>query len=1554
MDAITLARELEARYRRYLRTTFFFRDLDLRKSFESALASGALRRGPYLEATPVFRRGMTPGELLSELSSQAVDAGLIEVVEKATPRLYRHQEDALRASVAERNVVVATGTGSGKTEAFLYPILLHLYQESVARTLGPGVRALVLYPMNALANDQRERLGKICLGLQHAKSKLRFSFGQYVGETPENENDSRRHAREHLDGRLPGELVLRSEMRRTPPNILLTNYSMLEYLLLRPLDSPLFDEGRAQNWKFIVLDEAHQYRGSRGIEMAMLLRRLKRRLTEGGRLEPVRCVATSASLSGGQNDKAAIAQFASDLFGEEFRDSEVILGEQEPVPNAGSASPSVSLYPTLRDVLVGNKPVPSADLAKASLPVSGGEETFEAAVRLLQSDRRAIALRRRITGNPRSVEEEATETFPELPEDQRVEALSTLVDCLVAARDRVSGAPLLSVRYHLFLKSLEGAFVSYWPEKKVFLDRRASDDAVAFETALCRECGQHYFVGPKDFRGGKLGEAVRDPSNPRFGATFFRPLEERLDSHGNDDVDEVESLPLWQLCTRCGEVSRDELHCGHDVSIPVARDNAPADEDRADQLARCGACGYGAGGRDPVREVVHGTDGPNAVIATTLFQRLPPERRKVLAFSDGRQEAAFFAWYLEHSYGELLARNLLLSAVKKLNAITVEGISIGEAATSLHARFREMGVFPPATGEIELRRQAWLAVYREYLTEEPRISLEGVGLMRWSIKLPPWVRVPKVLLEPPWSLSEQEGMNLLALLLDSIRGDRAVELRGESNVPLNWADLLLHAQQFRVRVDLPRGSRNVRSWDGKTGKRTRLLAKLLMRLETRCSEQEAVTRAVGTLRQIWEELRLCEAEAPHANDRLLLTIEDARRLNPEWCRMALISGPAQIFECDTCSRLQSLTVRGVCSRHQCPGSLGDAFPETHEAGHYRMLYEENLPGKLRVEEHTAQLEKEKAREFQRDFRRNNIHVLSCSTTFELGVDLGDLDTIFLRNVPPEAFNYAQRVGRAGRRTGYPGFAITYCRRGAHDLYHFLDPARMMSGQVAAPVLSLQNQKIVLRHMLAACLSHFFRMYPQRFEAVEAFLGEMLKPRASADFRAFLDEQEATLEEILKAIVPRTLRFALGLADRGWIEMIAGEKSRLSLAEAEVASDYRTVKEYQATCVASEDFGNAGWAKRRGNEIAGENVLSFLSRKAVIPKYGFPVDVVELDTQRAHHGQDAFQVSLQRDLSIAVAEFAPSSKLIANKKMWTSYGLKKVAEKEWDRKLYKRCAKHSVFSQWRHGEPEPPTHCEDRLVTLKYVVPQFGFVTERSKPVEPTVRPARVFTTRPYFAKSLGDELGSVSFPEQAPLITIKKASPGLMVVLCEGRRGEGFYLCASCGAGFRNRAKSHRTPFGQECTGTMDQVSLGHEFVTDVLQLQCHPDLAETTPVVEPIWAAYALAYALVEGAAEILEVPSTDLSATTSYGDSPQGMPPIIMYDNVPGGAGLVARLENRQTLVAVLRAAHRRVGGQCNCDESTSCYGCLRSYRNQFVHQHLQRGVAARYLEGLASGLL
>ncbi len=216
-DLRELPEHIRERYESYLATSFFFRDPGLRASFREALQGGeSLLRGLYPESPKSFERDANARELAAScFPDEALDLAPA-LIDRP---LYSHQADAIRAShLGGHNIVVATGTASGKTESFLYPILFELYRQHLKGTLSlPGVRALILYPMNALANDQRQRLGKISESLMEAGSTFRPTFGQYIGETPENARDQRRGAAQRAEDRLPGELVFREEMRGSPP-----------------------------------------------------------------------------------------------------------------------------------------------------------------------------------------------------------------------------------------------------------------------------------------------------------------------------------------------------------------------------------------------------------------------------------------------------------------------------------------------------------------------------------------------------------------------------------------------------------------------------------------------------------------------------------------------------------------------------------------------------------------------------------------------------------------------------------------------------------------------------------------------------------------------------------------------------------------------------------------------------------------------------------------------------------------------------------------------------------------------------------------------------------------------------------------------------------------------------------------------------------------------------------------------------------------------------------------------------------------------------------------
>lgn len=1385
---------IRRRYENYLKTSFFFKDRQLRASFEEALRyEGSLLKGPISEPHRGFAKRLRASELAAECFPGKVEGLLPALIDG---RLYTHQEHAIRAThVESRNVVVATGTASGKTESFLYPILFELYRQHLTGELeAPGVRAMILYPMNALANDQRKRLVDICRDLKEAECGFEPTFGQYIGQTPENIRDRWRNAPVFAEARLPGEIVFREEMRRTPPHILLTNYSMLEYLLIRPDDSPLFDGGLGAYWQFVVLDEAHQYRGARGMEMGMLIRRLKQRLRDGGRRGPIRCIATSATITSGQsyNDKRAVAEFAAELFGEPFSVSSVVFGESNPSDDEGP---------------------------------------------------------------PR--------------------------------------------RFHAFFRALEGAFLVHRNGvDTVVLNRKGvegqSSAASPLEVALCRECGQHYYVGRK--QGGKLTEAIRDPSHPGFGVDYYLPADEGVEL----------------LCRRCGNLSTSTLGCGCNASIRVKK--CASNKQYPDQMKQCEVCGYRrAGIGDPVQEIVHGSDGPNSVIATALHELLPETRRRILAFADSRQEAAFFAWYAEDSYGKLRNRNLILKAIMS-EPVADEGLSIDDLSNRLLRVWEEAALFSEADTQEQRTRSVLTSILREAVTDEKRLSLAGVGLVKWFIALPRGLRVPEIMKRPPWNFTENEALSLIGYLLDEMRPRRAMNLPEGTGKP-NWKDISPWPLQA-YSIAPPGGRRKVLQWGGS---QSSVVSHFLRRLlkGSNLSEDEKRSAAMELMKEIWSALR----ENSHESILQRAKENGTFRLDPRWLRIK----PAnldEIWKCEACATLTNYNIRGVCPRNACPGALSPASRERLEGNHYRNLYENpRLPPMLSAEEHTAQIETDEARQRQDRFKNGDIHLLSSSTTFEVGVDLGDLDSVFLRNVPPESFNYAQRAGRAGRRDT-PGLVLTYCRRNPHDLYHYEDPVgRVIKGAIHPPRLHMTNEKIVLRHMVAVALSEFFKIDRGRFQNVETFIGSWHSPRITRDLYTFCNDNR-DLKKTMSLIVPDIMHDRVGLKNDTWIVNLAGKDSHLALVEAEVCADYIEMETLRMECFEQGRDSWLGRIRKRMKTISEESTLRFLSRKAVIPKYGFPVDVVELDV-RSTDGQST-GVALQRDLSQAIAEYAPGGKVVANKLEWESCGVKAIAGKAWPVRHY-RYDDARNFVQWNEGDTEAPPQVQ------KYLIPEFGFVAPLfKKPTEPKGRVRRLYTTRPFFR---GFETTPVS--KTMYNVQVTKAVPGVLVILCEGRSQEGFYICRSCGSHMVVPKGPHKSPSDSDCSGTLERFSLGHELHTDVVRLHF--------PMLHDEWDAYSIAYAVLLGAADTLEVPDTDLNVTIAGGDR-SGESAIVLYDNVPGGAGLVAQLELEEVFAEVLKAATKRVQGKCGCD--SSCYGCLRSYRNQFAHANLNRRSALEIL--------
>ncbi|MFH1633055.1 MAG: DEAD/DEAH box helicase, partial [Chloroflexota bacterium] len=553
LHPLKTTRHIRDNYIRYLKTIKPFQDEWLRKEFARAIEEpDMLVKGPLVEISPPFKtgvgiRGLVEEGVLSPLFQRLCTPDHLPYERP----LYQHQITAVRKLVSGRNVVVSTGTGSGKTEAFLLPILDYLLREKEKGTLHkPGVRALLLYPMNALANDQVKRLRGL-LG-----KYPQITFGRYVGETKHKKNEAEDYFEKNYPGepRVENELLSRAEMQATPPHILLTNYAMLEYLLLRPKDSSLFDGATGQHWKFIVLDEAHVYNGANATEIAMLLRRVQDRVVQS---EPglMQAIATSATLGGGRGDFPAVVDFATKLFCQSFEWVEDNPSRQDVVGAVrvetdalgktwGSGFPAFyrKLHEFADKQRDSENPIKSQALLERLAEIAGSHQLPEAVIEeaaqfarqhprqvlprflygLLRGDENLRHIQGELQNNPEFLEEIAPQIFPDIEEDQSTQALIDLVALAILARPNKDDMPLLPARYHVFARALEGAFIclnyaahqrpGQDPLPSLFLRRHKfcpHCGSRVFELANCTRCGTAYLIGDEKY-GENLNEIPGD------------------------------------------------------------------------------------------------------------------------------------------------------------------------------------------------------------------------------------------------------------------------------------------------------------------------------------------------------------------------------------------------------------------------------------------------------------------------------------------------------------------------------------------------------------------------------------------------------------------------------------------------------------------------------------------------------------------------------------------------------------------------------------------------------------------------------------------------------------------------------------------------------------------------------------------------------------------------------------------------------------------------------------------------------------------------------------
>lgn len=1381
MQPFAAAEAVREDYRHYIETSFPVRNPLLKARIGQLIETEKLL---WQEAFVSLARPFHSGGSLGELVAEGALGPRISQPSWGFDAVFAHQAEATRrlSSIAGRgqNTVVATGTGSGKTESFLLPIV-----DDCLRHQGePGVRAVLVYPMNALANDQLERLRRLLAGTG-------VTFGRYSGDTPFDEQDATERELPRPPTSPAEERYTRKEIWADPPQILLTNYVMLELLLLRKQDQKIFQGIKP---RYLVLDEVHTYTGILGAEVACLVRRLK----EHTGLQPgeLTCVGTSATVvsAGDQPGEVRLLEFAAELFGEPFAaDALVKERYEEPrQPAEVELHPPPSLSSTDLRGFDPDDLNQIARLAQATLGITldvaaeSGEVLYGATQEL-----RAFAELERLLLHPRALSDVARE-YASLPgrgglsqEQVEREVMALLLLGSVALRrdERGELLPRFRPKIHQLVRSLTPLAICLDQGCEKLLTDGATvcaeagrEPARALTLGLCRSCGADYRIAsfriPEAALYDKKGKhrpadkvaiamigAVRLQAESElegYERMFLMPKGTGLAVNDDSDEDEADDLPPFHsqdylVCPHCLDARPDDggdRRCINTDCRGYAGEPLPL---FAAFLhgSKCPVCQAQGRGRAIITPLRSGAAPSIAVLTQSLMPQLEPAaqggpgEKRLLIFADSRQDTAQQAGYLRDRYQVFTQRQIVYQTLRDHEAADRGSIALPDLARTVFTATRqrvgeadaanllsdveylEDGFFEPETpisgsqtAQIIKRLQWDIAVE---FTERAgsRFSLEREGLTTVSYeRLNETAAAALPDLTEVGISSATELHTLLHAFLDHMRLRQAVNygpfrdyLDAKSTPVLNKEVRPTRETRRPVAfaaTKYPRGEiARVFAWYNKGNPSARRTA--IFDLVSRALPQ----LSPGAVASVIDRIVALLTQRGHIKEQTVGRISAAYgKLITKGYQLdekrILLTTAGERYRCPTCGQVRSYNLRlatgaAICATYRCPGQPQHYLPNPDES-FYVQIYGAGTVERLYPVEHSGQLNNDERVKIEGQFKAGRINALVCTPTMELGVDIGDLSALLMRNIPPTPSNYAQRAGRAGRKRRI-ALVLAHAGQGPHDSYFFQHPAEMISGAIRPPLFMLDNHVVIDRHINSLILEKLDAEIPGKWEQIRTEEGE-LREEVLNPFR----EEIAYHNTMIKQAVAEAFVRERGAGGLNWLtpdyvdSRVQAFVDGLHAGFEHWCRRYREIYEelrrsrqkIRPTPAEQEREKRLNQALTVLEKDRRYYPLSYLAQVGFLPRYGFSGDVVSLRYDKERE--------LTQSAAVGITEYAPGNVVyVGGRKVQIQRVYFKGGSHEdptANAATYRRCAQCSYATEDPFASQCP--HCRKTLQSARLI------------------------------------------------------------------------------------------------------------------------------------------------------------------------------------------------------------------------------------------------------------